>query len=93
MSEDNILGVFGVVCFLSFLGAIGAAFGSNKGRLKAGFWFGFFFGPIGWLIIAIGPSLIDRRSNAEKLLELKKLLDAGVVSQEEFELRKRDLLS
>jgi hypothetical protein len=90
--REIVEGTVGAVLFLSVLGAIGSAFGSNKGRLKAGFWFGFFFGPIGWLIIAIGPSYLDRRTQTEKLLDLKKLLDAGVIEESEFHRRKRDLL-
>ena len=34
---------------------IGAAIGQNKGRLGAGLFFGLLLGPIGWLIVAVGP--------------------------------------
>jgi hypothetical protein len=44
---------------------IGAAIGRNKGRLGAGLFFGFLLGPIGWLIIAVGP---DNRRKCPKCI-------------------------
>ena len=36
------------------IGAIvGMAIGSEKGRKDAGLWLGLFFGPIGWIIVAV----------------------------------------
>lgn len=35
---------------------VGAAIGQAKGRVGAGLFFGLLLGPIGWLIIAVGPS-------------------------------------
>lgn len=40
---------------------VGAAIGQSKGRAGAGFFFGLLVGPIGWLIVAIGPDLNPAR--------------------------------
>ena len=42
------------------LGGIGAAIGQKKGRTGAGFLWGFLLGPIGWLVIGLGPSLLPK---------------------------------
>jgi len=39
------------------LGLIGGAIGSRKGRTGAGFLFGILLGPIGWIVILLGPDL------------------------------------
>jgi len=36
---------------------IGIAIGESKGRRIAGFLFGLLLGPLGWLIIAVGPNM------------------------------------
>lgn len=91
-------------------GLIGAAIGGTKGRPAAGFFFGFLIGPIGWIIVAVGPN--ERSSNtddllmgepspaprtsihnpAESLLALKRVLDAGGISKEEYDRKKNELL-
>lgn len=35
---------------------IGAYLGQRRGRTFAGFWWAFFLGPIGWLILLLGPN-------------------------------------
>lgn len=42
-----------VVVWASVGGGVGAAIGNSKGRGPAGFWLGFFFGGIGWIIVAV----------------------------------------
>lgn len=50
---------------------IGAAIGQKKGRLGAGIFFGFLLGPIGWLVIAVGPD------NRRKCPECKGVVPEG----------------
>ena len=38
-------------------GLIGLLIGQTKGRAGAGFFFGMLLGPLGWLVVAAGPSL------------------------------------
>ena len=46
-----------VLLLLAFLFAlVGAAIGASKGRPEAGFFFGGLLGPLGWLIVAVGPN-------------------------------------
>ena len=92
-NEESLLFLPILTLPLAFFAAIGAAFGSNKGRIGAGFWYGFFFGPIGWLVIAIGPNKTDRRTLTEKLCDLKTAYDSGVINAQEFERYKLKLLS
>ncbi len=40
---------------------IGAALGQRKNRAGAGFFFGLLLGPIGWLIVAVGPDYTPGR--------------------------------
>jgi len=46
-----------IACWGLLGGAIGAAIGERKHRKSGGFWWGFFLGPLGWLIVAVGPDL------------------------------------
>jgi hypothetical protein len=90
---ENLFVVLPLVSFpLTFFAAVGAAFGSIKGRIGAGFWYGFFFGPIGWLMIAIGPNNTDRRTLTEKLFGLKKACDSAALTAEDFECCRLKLL-
>lgn len=56
--------LIGWLFWFGLLGAIGAAIGSGKGRVAAGFWLGFFLGPIGWIIIAVGHNFKAEREDA-----------------------------
>jgi hypothetical protein len=45
--------ILGVVVWAVVGGGVGAAIGNSKGRGPTGFWLGFFFGGIGWIIVAV----------------------------------------
>ncbi len=89
---------------------IGAAIGETKGRRDAGFIFGLLLGPLGWLLIAIGPnykkegdgilsgdssrnSAASQLSDMEALEKLASLREKGVITQEEFDLKKKQILN
>lgn len=46
-----------LVSYLLVGGIIGYFIGKSKNRTSAGFWFGFFLGIIGWVIVLVGPDL------------------------------------
>jgi hypothetical protein len=45
------------ICYVAIFGLIGMAIGQTKGRPAAGFLFGALLGPIGWLVVAVGPNI------------------------------------
>ena len=51
--ETLIMGYFLLYCLIS--GLVGMAIGQGKGRVEVGFLFGILLGPIGWILVAIGP--------------------------------------
>lgn len=61
------------------------------------FWLSFFLGVIGLIIAACQPAKNNTVSasvptSASELTKYKELLDSGVISQEEFDQKKRDIL-
>ena len=46
-----------LVLYVIVFGLIGVVVGQRKGRAFAGFVFGALLGPIGWLIVAVGPDV------------------------------------
>lgn len=68
--------------------------GKKKGYNPAGcFLAGFFFHILGLVVILLLPDKNEGKSNnVNDLLEYKKLLDAGVITQEEFDAKKKELL-
>ncbi|MBR0403791.1 MAG: SHOCT domain-containing protein [Eggerthellaceae bacterium] len=73
------------------LAVIPARIAKGKGYSFGGFYvFGFFF-----FIIALIVALVMKDKNESKpdqLLQYKKLLDEGVITQEEFDKKKSELL-
>ena len=45
------------ICYVVIFGLIGLAIGQTKGRPEAGFLFGALLGPIGWLVVFVGPNM------------------------------------
>jgi MFS family permease len=79
---------------------VGAAIGDRKGRAGAGFFFGALLGPLGWLVIAAGPNYKQVTPVAgaplvpasTALIELKRLLDVGAITQAEYDAKKASVL-
>ena len=53
---ELILPLVILLCWTIICGKIGALIGKSKKREGAGFLFGLFLGPIGWLLVAVGPN-------------------------------------
>lgn len=82
--------IFGLIIVL-LLAIIPARIAKKKGYSFAAF---YVFGIV-LFIVALIVSLVmpDKKANrASELVSYKKLLDEGVISQEEFESKKRELL-
>ena len=61
--SGNLLGLFIAALIL---GLIGAAIGQTRGRVEAGFVWGFLLGPLGWLIVLLGPNPKKEKEEAER---------------------------
>jgi len=55
------------------LGLIGAAIGQSRGRVDAGFLWGFFLGPLGWLIVLLGPNPKKQKEDSERRSQEQKI--------------------
>lgn len=53
---------------------------------------GFFLGVIGVIIAASSPAISKTTDAPDVLLKYKALLDAGVITEQEFEKKKRELI-
>lgn len=86
------IGAYFGICF--FWGFVTKTINKNKGY-EGGFWWGFCLGIIGVIIVACKANKSERCSNtniADELLKYKSLLDQGVITQEEFEQKKKELM-
>ena len=54
-------------------GLIGAAIGQSRGRTNAGFWWGLFLGPLGWLIVILGPNPKQEKEVAERTAQARQV--------------------
>ena len=81
-------GIFGAICM---------KIAEDKGR-SGGLWFwvGFVFGVWAIIVAAILPKKVTvskEMTNVNTLREYKNLLDSGIISREEFERKKSELMS
>ncbi|GEM_PF-2168068 len=58
MAFDMNSYILWIILWAIICGGIGGTIGSSKGRAFAGFFWGALLGPIGWLLIAVGPNMI-----------------------------------
>ena len=73
-------------------GAVTYAISQHKGN-EGGFWWGFWLGIIVVIVVAVKKSKNERDvEKLQGLKTLKELMDAGLISQEEFEVKKSELL-
>ena len=94
------MGGLEIVLFVSLaIGIVCGYFSSKqaekKGYSKGGFFcLGFFLGVIGLLVALLIPTSGNQEATtpAESILKYKELLDRGAITQEEFEMKKRELL-
>lgn len=92
-SFENVLILFIGIYALVFA-FIGASIGIKKG-INSGFWWGYFLGIIGIIIICLLPDENQNIKNidiADQIKKYKELLDSGAITQEEFEVKKKQLL-
>ncbi|MCX6882779.1 MAG: SHOCT domain-containing protein [Verrucomicrobia bacterium] len=90
-----------IVC--AVFAVVGALVGKSKNRVAAGAFLSFLLGPIGWALIHFGPDYSKKNKQetntngnqtvTSQLLDLKTLLDKGVITQQEFETKKQKLMS
>ncbi len=92
MDQDTAITVFVILILLLLLSIIPGRIADNKGYSFAGFYlFSLFGGFIPALVVSIVlPEYVGRR--ATELASYKKLLDDGVITQEEFDKKKKELL-
>lgn len=91
MGTAEMLIILILVVVPLLLAIIPAKIASNKGYSFVGFYiFGFFF----WLIALIVALVISDKNqvSTQDLMNLKKLLDDGAITQEEFDREKAKLL-
>lgn len=78
--------VYGVACAV-VSGNMVEKKGYSKGAFMA---LGFIAGIIGVIVAAVLPD--KRGGNADALLKYKELLDKGIITQEEFDMKKNELM-
>ena len=95
--------ILGLVCAFIWAKVVDGII-ENKGYEEDWFWWGFFFGPIAFIIALTKPDLnkiyMDSQfydeyqftSSADEIKKYKDLLDSGAITQEEFDAKKKQLL-
>ncbi len=87
------IAIYILICVIAGILAILAGRTKQHGAAFS-FAFGFFLNVIGIIILAILPSKnTESAKNSEALVNYKKLLDNGGITQEEFEAKKLELLA
>ena len=76
-------------------GCLGSGIGKSKGYSGSlCFVAGLFLGIIGLIVVLLLPNKkLKTNVSAEDLLNYKKLLDSGAITQEEFDAKKKELIN
>lgn len=97
LPELSMLFLFSLVIAIVFC-VICLKIGANKGYNPAlcGV-LGFFLGVIGLIVVAVLPNkkidqAIMQSTEADSLMKYKELLDQGIITQEEFDRKKNEIL-
>lgn len=83
--------IFGVIC-------LGLGRDREVGS-TAGFWWGFFLGFIGLIIVLYSPKIqqqqprLNTQSIPDQLKKYKELLDSGAITEQEYNIQKARLLN
>lgn len=91
----GLLIILGIVLWCSIWGIATQSIGNSKG-ISGCFWWGFFLGIIGLIVVACLKDNATTNSNAdnvEALDKLQKLKESGAISEAEFEESKKKILS
>lgn len=91
-----VLGVLLVFCLQGSIFGIATYYiGKSRGQQNT-FWWGFFLGIIGIIVVLCLPdnsAINNNLDNIESLDKLQKLKESGVISKKEFEEGKKKILS
>ena len=94
----------GILLWCIIWGFVTRAIVKGKGYENSGSWFlcGFFLGIIGVIVAACKPAVNvpqsyapvqPQTSSADELFKYKKLLEQGAITQEEYDVKKKQLLN
>lgn len=96
--EMAIISLFGAIIWGVIWGKVTQKVVYDRGYKDDWFWYGFFLGIIALILALLKPDISTKSSgdseldNLKKIKEYKELLDSGVISQEEFDRKKNQLM-
>ena len=91
--------VLGILIGSVIWGIITKAISNSRG-CEGGFWWGFWLWVIGVIIVAVRPAqntvpvsyTIPSENKIERLSKLNALRDKGIITQEEYEAKKKEII-
>ena len=97
MSGDGVVILF--IFYMLLFAFVCDSLGEKKGSSKYGFFWGYFLGILGLIILwalsnnQTNTTVVNNLSNADELKKYKDVLDNGVIIQDEFDQKKKQLLN